>query len=404
MMPSSHPIREAFRAPIRHALGPNQIVEFADGLLAVDESGRIAACDAYDRLFPRLPGDCVIHDYTNFWITPGFIDCHVHLPQLDCRNKNGLTLLDWLAKYIYPAETKFADPHVVRNMAERFYDELLKHGITTAAIYSTIHYEATEIAFQFAKEKGLRAIIGQVLMDQNAPQSLLKSHLQLLNETEKLIAKWHGCDNRLFYAVTPRFALTCSKTLLDEAGKLALEAKVYFQTHLAETRQEWQQAKEMHSFKSYAGFYESRHALSSRSLFAHCIYLEDCDFKILSDYHASVAHCPTSNVFLKSGTMPIEKVETYGLHFGLGTDVGAGPTFSMQEIIGCACEVHPKEMMNREKGFYLATLGGAEALSLAHQIGNFVEGKWADFCLFDNPNFEGRAKKVFVAGQCIWKP
>ena len=132
-MPSNHPIREAFRAPIRYALGPSQIVEHPDGLLAVDETGYIAACNAYETLFPRLPKDCVIHDYTNFWVTPGFVDCHTHLPQLDCRNKNGLTLLDWLAKYIYPAETKFADPHVARNIGPRFYDELLSHGITAAA-------------------------------------------------------------------------------------------------------------------------------------------------------------------------------------------------------------------------------------------------------------------------------
>ena len=403
MMPSNHPIREAFRAPIRYALGPSQIVEHPDGLLAVDETGYIAACNAYETLFPRLPKDCVIHDYTNFWITPGFVDCHTHLPQLDCRNKNGLTLLDWLAKYIYPAETKFADPHVARNIGPRFYDELLSHGITAAAIYSTVHFEATDIAFQIAKEKGLRAIIGQVLMDQNAPQSLLKSHLQLMNEIEKLIAKWHGLENRLFYAVTPRFALTCSKGLLEDAGKLAQEANCYFQTHLAETMQEVTQAKEIHSFKNYADFYEAKHALTSRSLFAHGIYLDDSELKILADHHASIAHCPTSNVFLKSGTMPFAKVEQHGIRCGLGSDIGAGPTFSMKEIIDCACKVHPQTVMDRSKAFYLATLGVAEALSLSSQIGNFAEGKWADFCLFDNPDFSGKVKKVFVAGQCIWK-
>lgn len=400
-MPSEHPIREAFRASIKHALGPSQVMEHADGLLAIDAQGKIAACGSYEKLSAQLPKDCRVHDYRGQWILPGFVDCHVHLPQLDCRNKTGHTLLDWLKNYIYPAEAKFADPNVAREVANRFYDELLSHGITTAAIYSTVHYEATDIAFEIAQEKGLRAIIGQALNDQNAPEILLRPAKQLLGEQEKLIDRWHGKEKRLFVAITPRFAPSCSKALIRGCGEMAAQARCYFQTHLAETKDEVSWAKELHRFKNYPGFYADCGCMESHSLFAHCIYLNEDEWHVLSEHRGGAAHCPTSNIFLKSGTMPIQAVEKHHIPFGFGSDVGAGPTFSMREIADCALEVHAKGLMDEAKAFYLATLGGAEALSLANQIGNFVEGKWADFAVWDNPQFKGKPKKVFVASRSV---
>ena len=401
MMPSEHPVREAYRASIKHSLGPSQIEQWEDGLLLVDDCGFVTACGAYDQLAPRLPKEIPVRDYRGSFLVPGFVDCHVHLPQLDCRNKNGLTLLDWLQTYIYPAEAQFADPKWAEAVARRFFDTLLSHGITTAAVYSTVHEEATNMAFKVAQEKGLRVIMGQVLMDQNAPQALLRPATQLLHETERLIQQWHGRQDRLFYAITPRFALTCSATLMKEAGKMATQAGCYFQTHLAETQEEVRQAQTLHHFKNYAGFYESHHCLEKHSLLAHAIYLRDEEWTVLSDHHCAVAHCPTSNVFLKSGTMPLSTVERFGIRCGLGTDVGAGPTFSMREVADCACEVQPKGLVTPEKAFYLSTLGGAEALSLAHQTGNFTEGKWADFAVFDNPHGRGCAKSVYIKGACL---
>lgn len=403
MMPSKNSVREAYRASIRHALGPTQIEEYPDGLLLLDEKGKIAACGSYEKIFPRLPRECPVRDHRGSWILPGFVDCHVHLPQLDCRNKNGLTLLDWLATYIYPAEEKFSDPKVASDTALRFFDELLSHGTTTASIYSTVHFEATDIAFQIAQDKGIRAIIGQALMDQNASSALLRPKLQLLRESEKLILKWEGKGKRLFFSVSPRFALTCSKDLLREAGRLAKEAKVRFQTHMAETKEEVTQVRELYHFKNYPAFYEALGCLGPDSLFAHAIYLDDAEWSLLSGYKCCVVHCPTSNVFLKSGTMPFKKVEAYGLRCGLGTDVGGGPTFSMREVMDCAESVHPREVMDKNKSFYLATLGGAKALSLDNLIGNFVEGKWGDFSIFDNPQMRGKPKMVFVSGQCVCK-
>ena len=398
MMPSEQIITKAYRSSIRHALGAKQIITHEDGLLVIDASGKIAACGEYSKLFSRLPKNISIEDFRRHWILPGFVDSHVHLPQLDCRNKNGLTLLDWLTTYIFPAEAKFGNTKLAEETSRRFFDELLMHGITTAAVHVTIHAEATDIAFQIAQEKGLRVVMGQVLMDQNAPDNLLQSHRRLLRETEQLISKWHGKEGRLFYAVTPRFAVTCSRPLLEGAGKLAKESGAYFQTHLAETEKENNWAKECHRFKDYVELYEQCHCLGNKSLFAHCIHLNDAEWARLADSRPSVAHCPTSNVFLKSGTMSISKIEKYQIRYGLGTDVGAGPTFSMFEVMDCACNVHPKDKMNSDKAFYLATLGGAEALSLEKQVGNFVEGKWADFSIVERET----VKKVYISGSCVW--
>lgn len=403
MMPSEHPVKEAYRASIRHALGPTQIEEFADGLLVVDGKGKIVACGDYQKLAKQIPADCQIHDHRGNWIFPGFVDCHTHLPQLDCRNKTGYTLMDWLKVHIYPVEAQFANPEKAREVAPRFYDELLAHGITTAAIYSTIHYEATDIAFQIALEKGLRVIIGQAFNEQNAPPYLVKPARQLLKETEKLILKWHQREGRLFCALTPRWAISCSKDLIKECGAMAKEAKAYFQTHLAETEDEIRTAREMHHFKNYPGLYEKLGCLGSHSLFAHAIYLDKEEWCLLADHQASIAHCPTSNVFLKSGTMPIASVEKYSLRCGFGSDVGAGPTFSMREILSCAFDVHPKNRMDEKKAFYLSTLGGAEALSFSQQIGNLEPGKWADFSVFGDKDFSGKAKRVFISGQPVWK-
>lgn len=401
MMPSEHPIKNIYRAKIRHALGPSEVVEFEDGLLVIDEHGRITACGPTTKLKEQLPKDCSIHDYRDSWIFPGFVDTHVHLPQLDCRNKNGLTLLDWLKTYIFPHEAKFSDPKIAQDTAQRFFDEIISYGVTLAAIYSTVHYEATDIAFQSAKEKGLRAIIGQALNDQNVPTNLQKPAKQLLRETEKLILKWHGKEKRLFCSVTPRFAPSCSKELIQGCGKMAQESGAYFQTHMAETRDEVSIARDLYGFKNYPSFYEKLFCLGKHSLFAHSIFLTEDEWKVLSLFDCCVAHCPTSNVFLKSGTMPIAQAEKYGIRYGFGSDVGAGPTFSMREISNCALEVHPKSAMDEKKAFYLATLGGAEALSMGHEVGNFAEGKWADFSIFEKSDFKGRAKAVFVAGQPI---
>lgn len=396
------------RGAIRYMTDARHLVSYTDGLLLWDADGKIVACGEYQDLHAQLPTHVKIQDYRGHLIVPGFVDCHVHLPQLDCRNKTGLTLLKWLEQYIFPAEAQFSDPVVARDTARRFYQELLKNGTTTAMIYCTIHEQATDIAFEEAERAGVRAIIGKVMMDQNSPPVLRERLKDMLPVVERLIVKWHGRYNRLFYAVTPRFALTCSKELLCEAGKLAQATECYFQTHLAERRDEVALAYEMFGMKDYAGLFHDCGCLGNKSVYAHCIYLDDPDWKMLAETQSVVAHCPSSNIFLKSGRMPYEEVTRHGLRCGLGSDVGAGPEFSMWDVMRCGCEVHPANVFSSQDAFYRATLGGAEALDFADQIGSFDVGKDADFVV--SKVNEGAASvavlptlATYIKGQCLYQ-
>jgi guanine deaminase len=354
---------------------------YADGCVAWDASGRIVICDAWSKAESMIPRKRC-EDWRGHLITPGFVDCHVHLPQLDCRNKSGLPLLDWLQTYIYPAEAQFSDAVLARDVAERFFRELLSHGTTTAMIYSSIHEEATEIAFQEADRVGIRAIIGKVMMDQNCPEALKEETTESLKRSERLILKWHGHHNRLFYAMTPRFAVTCSRELIRSAGQMAREHHTYFQTHFAETPDEVALAKEIHPITDYVGFYGDCRCLGEKSMYAHCIYPTDTEWQQLALSRSAVAHCPSSNLFLKSGRMPYEKISEFSIRCGLGSDVGAGPEFSLWDVVRSGQSQHPAALFTDREGFYLATLGGAEALGFASQIGSLQVGKQADIAVF----------------------
>jgi guanine deaminase len=372
---------QGIRGTIRSMSGASHLVSYEDGLLVWDMHGKIIACGEYRDIHTQLSSHVKIQEYRNCLIAPGFVDCHVHLPQLDCRNKTGHTLINWLQYYIYPAEAAFADAAVARSVARRFYQELLKAGTTTAMIYSTVHEEATRIAFEEAEVAGVRAIIGKVMMDQNCPDVLKETTSDSLKATERLISDWHGRAGRLYYAVTPRFALTCSRELIAGAGEVASESGAYFQTHLAETMDEVSAAHELHKTDDYVKFYGDCRCLGTQSMFAHCIYLTDQEWKQLAASGAAVAHCPSSNVFLKSGRMSYEEVSHHNVRCGLGSDVGAGPEFSLWDVMRCGCEVHPPDVFSAKEAFYRATLGSAEALGLADQIGSFDIGKDADIAI-----------------------
>lgn len=401
-------ISHAIRGSIMSMRDAKSLIYHEDGALAWDSAGCIVCCDTWEKIAATIP-EHLCEDWRGHLITPGFVDCHVHLPQLDCRNKTGHTLLDWLQHYIYPAEAAFADSVLARDTARRFYQELLKNGTTTAMIYSTIHEEATHIAFEEAEVAGVRAIIGKVMMDRNSPIALLEKTGESLAATERLISKWHGKLGRLFYAVTPRFALTCSKALLMEAGKMSQNAGCYFQTHLAETPDEVALAHDMFGVKDYVGLYKDCHCLGHKSIYAHCIYLSDGEWKQLSQSHSSVAHCPSSNIFLKSGRMPFEKISEFSVRCGLGSDVGAGPEFSLWDVMQCGRDIHSDGVFSSQEAFYRATLGGAEALEFERHVGSFHVGKDADIAVFKashNDIQSGRipnAVATYIKGKCCYQ-
>ena len=349
---------------------------FPSGALVIDERGQIAwRGDA--ALLPEqyLPLPIIESPHI---LLPGMIDAHVHLPQLDCRGKFGASLLEWLDRFIYPEEKRFASEAVARDVSRRFYAALIAAGTTTAMVYATVHERATDIAFEEAERAGLRIILGKVLMDREAPAELCESAESGLAATERLIEHWHRKTERLWYAVTPRFALSCSSPLLAGAARLARKHGTYVQTHCNESEGEIHRVRELFpDAPHYTGVYDAAGLLSERCILAHNIHTDSEQLRLLAERGCAVAHCPDSNLFLGSGRFPLAMHESHGLRVALGSDVGAGTTLSMFHIMHAMSHVQGRSL-HPFLPFYHATLGGADALGLGASIGSLDVGKQAD--------------------------
>jgi guanine deaminase len=374
--------QKAYRARIINPISAAQAKDIPDGLLVVDSKGKISACGEYSKIKKSYKGKVI--DCRRYFIIPGLIDCHLHLPQLDCRGKHGATLMDWLKRYIFPAEAAFRDLKVVDDVGKRFFKKLILNGTTTSAIYVTIHPAATDHAFKLARKCGVRAIIGKVMMDQNSP-NMQEDTKASLRESEKLAAKWHGAESgRLRYAFTPRFAPTCSKILLSEVGKLVAKSTAYLQSHIAETKRENRVTLETFpGAKDPFSIFEDTCCASPRTILGHAIYLTESEYKRLAVSQTKIAHCPTSNFFLKSGCLSLTRVEKAGVTYGLGTDIGAGTSLSLFAEMRHADYAQPRMSVTPAQAFYLATLGGAQTLSWSDEIGSLEQGKSADFLVLD---------------------
>jgi guanine deaminase len=358
----------------------------ADGLLVVRE-GHIAAIGAYEELQSQL-GDIPLVDCRGCLITPGFIDTHIHYPQTGMIAAYGEQLLEWLNRYTFPTERKFADPVYARSVAEVFLDELLKNGTTTALVFAAVFPASVNAFFEAAEARHLRMISGKVMMDSNAPDYLSDTAQSAYDESKALIEKWHG-RGRLLYAVTPRFAGTSSDAQLRLAARLLDEfPDVYLHTHLSENVNEVTWIKEL--FPQYGGYldvYDQTGLVRERSLFAHGVQLTDAEFQRLSEAKAAISFCPTSNLFLGSGLFRLEQAKNpdHPVKVGLGTDVGAGTSFSMLQTTNEAYKVAQLrgQKLSAFKALFLATLGGARALCLDDKLGSFNPGHEADFVVLD---------------------
>jgi guanine deaminase len=355
-----------------------------DGLLVV-EDGRIAACGAWADLAPGL-GDTPVRAFPGRLITPGFIDLHIHFPQTDCIAAHGDQLLGWLENHVFPAEAAFADPVHAASAARFFISELLRNGTTTALVFGSSHKASVEALFAEALERDMRLIAGKVLMDRNAPETLLDTVDDGRRESQELIDAWSG-KGRLGYAVTPRFAVTSTDAQLAMAGELlAAHPEVWMQTHLAENTAEVARARQLFpAARDYLNIYERFALVRRRSVFAHCVHLDDGAFARLARAGAAAAFCPTSNLFLGSGLFNLTAARAMGVKVGIGTDVGAGTSFSILTTLGEAYKVGQMRgaALDPMQAFYLATLGGARALGLESVIGNLAVGKEADFLVLD---------------------
>jgi guanine deaminase len=383
---------EALRASFLHCLSdpgeesnPSAWEYFEDGLLVI-ENGRVIDIGPAEDLREKLPVDLAVTDYRGKLIVPGFIDCHVHFPQLDIIGSYGAQLLDWLNQYAYPVEAKFADPDHAREVANAFVDELLRNGTTTALVFGTVHAHSADAIFEAAEARNMRLIAGKVLMDSNCPEELRDTPDSGYAESKALIERWHG-KGRLGYAITPRFALTSSPEQLAAAGKLADEyPDTWIHTHLAENMDEVEQiARQFPERRSYLDVYEFFGLVRERAVFAHCLHMDAQDRSSMASNDAAAAFCPTSNLFLGSGLFDLPAMRKAGIKCGLGTDVGGGTSLSMLRTASEAYKVlHLQEhALPAMRALYLATLGAAETLDLDNKIGNFKKGKEADFAVLD---------------------
>jgi len=355
-----------------------------DGIIEIDDQGiirSIAAATAEDTLPQTHPGAALL---------PGMVDTHVHFPQTRVLGSASGPLLDWLRATVFPEEAKFADAAYATAVADEFCAAMIAQGTTTASIFASPHPEATDILFATLARLGLRGQLGLTLMDRGAPPENLLEGSAAIAACEALCERWHGHDRgRLRFCVTPRFALSCSPPLLRAAADLAERRGLTVQTHLAENDEELRAtAATFPGAADYLAVYEDHGLVGERSLFAHCIYLEDSAWDRLAAGRACVAHCPDSNFFLGSGVMPLHAATSRGIRVGLGTDVGAGRTFSVRRVAARAYDAAllSGARATPESLLWLATRGGALALGLEDQIGLLEPGFDADLIAVDLPD------------------
>lgn len=357
-----------------------------EGALAVEGRHLVAVGERAAVLGAMGQGAEVV-DWGTALLLPGCIDTHTHLPQYAFAGIGDRTLLDWLAAYTFPQEGRFADPALARAQARSFFWECLRHGTTTVVGYVTSHAKATDVAFAEAERVGLRAWLGSVLMDRNAPDELLRPTEIAIAEARGLAERWHG-KGRLAYVVTPRFAVSCTPELLGAAAELARERQLFLQTHISENPAEIALVEKLFpGSKGYADVYDATGCLGERTLLAHGVHLRSEEVDLCVERGCVVTHCPTSNRFLASGLMPLRRFRARGLRVSLGTDVAGGYSLSMFHE---ACEAMETskliwaqdnrfEPLNPFEALRLATLAGAEALGMADSIGSLEVGKEADF-------------------------
>ena len=349
--------------------------------LLIDAQGRIAAVQ------PDAPGDDWLKlDHSGRLLLPGFIDSHVHCPQIDVIASWGTELLDWLNTYTFPAEARHADPAVARAAATLFCDALLAHGSTAAVVFPTVHVASVDALFGAAQQRGMRLIAGKVLMDRHAPDKLRDDVPGAQADCTALIERWHG-RSRLAYAVTPRFAATSTPAQLAMAGRLlARHPGVYMQTHVAENRAEVAWIAELFpDARSYLDVYEQHGLLNERAVLAHGIWLDDADRALLQARGAQIAFCPSSNLFLGSGLFGWQQAAAAGVNVSLASDVGGGTSLSMHRTMadGYKVQALAGNRLTAWALLHAATRGAAQALRLGDEIGTLAIGAMADLCLWD---------------------
>lgn len=357
-----------------------------DGAVLIKD-GKIIKLGDYSEVSVAINVNTKIADHRLHLILPGFIDTHIHYPQTQIMASYAGNLLDWLNTHTFVAEQKFRDEQHAQSIAERFLDELIANGTTTAVAYCSVHPQSADAYFRASQNRNMRMIGGKVMMDRNAPEALRDTAQSGYDETKALIQRWQGVD-RLSYAISPRFAITSTPEQLELSGALVREhPECYVQTHLSENRDEIEFTKSLYPERpDYLGIYEHYGLLGEKTLLGHSIHLEERELGVMAETGSVAVFCPTSNLFLGSGLFDRDRVEAAGVRVSVATDVGAGTSFSMLRTMDEAYKIMQlqQQRLNPLQSFYMMTLGNARALSLEDKIGTLEEGTEADLVVLDS--------------------
>ena len=363
------------------------VVQHEDGLIII-RAGKIEAVGDYASLRGQLADDCELRHYPDSILLPGFIDAHIHYPQVEVIGSFGEQLLEWLQKYTFPAEAKFHDPAHARRIADFFVAELLRNGSTAASVFCTSAPGSVDAIFAAAQQVNMLLLAGKMMMDRHAPATLLDTAQASYADSKRLIERWHG-RGRCRYTISPRFALTSSREQLEVAGALLRETSdVRLQSHISENRSEVARAKALFpEHANYSAIYDHYGLLDSRAIYGHGIHLSEGELRRFHATGAKIAHCPTSNFFIGSGLFDFSHVRDVArpVTVGLGTDVGGGTSFSMLKTMSAAYQMAQLRgiSLTAAQCYYLATLGSAESLGIAGEVGSLQAGFAADIIVLD---------------------
>ncbi len=356
-----------------------------NGAIAI-KNGKIIGCGDYEEIFAANKNAKII-DHRPYLLMAGFIDPHIHYVQMQVVASYAANLLEWLNKYTFVEEQKFASLEHAKKIAIAFFDELIRNGTTTASAFCSVHSVSTEVFFDEASKRNMAMIGGKVMMDRNCPDALQDTPQIAYDESKGLIEKWHG-NERLHYAITPRFAITSTPEQLEIAGALLSEnPSCYLQTHLSENDAEIALTKQFYpEHNDYLSIYNHYGLLGTKSLFGHAIHLSQSEKSMIAEAGSVAVSCPTSNLFLGSGLYDLEAMTNAGVRSAVATDIGGGTSYSMLRTMD---EFYKVQQLNGNRlnpfmSFYMMTLGNARTLSLESEIGNLDTGSYADIVVLNS--------------------
>jgi len=356
-----------------------------DGALLV-ENGRISDAGTYAEVRFRAPVGAEVIDHRPHLLMAGFIDPHIHFPQMQVTASYAANLLEWLNTYTFVEEQKFADAGHSARFAKLFFDELLRQGTTTAAAYCSVHKGSADAYFTEATRRNLLMVGGKVMMDRNAPEALTDTAQSSYDDTKAVIAAWHG-KARNHVAITPRFAITSTPAQLDAAGTLAREhPDLLIQTHLSENNAEIAYTMELYpEAQDYTDVYARHGLLTRKMLLGHAIHLSDREMDAIADAGSVAVHCPTSNLFLGSGLFDLRRLKEHGVRTAIATDIGGGSSYSLLRTLDEAYKIQQLRghRLPPLENYWQATRGNAEALGLVDRIGTLEPGSDADIIVLD---------------------